>query len=400
MAPRVLLGVSGSIAAYKAVEIARRLQKAGIEVQAALTKGAQAFVTPLTFEAITGAPVRTEVLASGGGEIAHVEQAHAVELILVAPASANLIARLAHGFADDALTATILATRAPLLLAPAMETGMWDNPATLDNVAKLVERGARIVGPGEGPLASGRSGRGRMVEPEVIVDEALRLLGPRDLAGRRVLVTAGPTWEPIDPVRILSNRSTGAMGIAIAEAAARRGAEVSLILGPTYLQPKVQGGLTLRRVETALQMLAESEASLTPDSVVIGTAAVSDFRPAAARSSKLKRSDPNAATLTLAENPDVLATLGQRLGPEGLLVGFAAETDDVEAHALEKLKRKGCQLIIANRVGAHRGFGPGETEVVALDAAGGRAAFGPAGKEAVAQFVLDQVVRVGKQRSG
>ncbi len=400
MGPRVLLGVSGSIAAYKAVEIARLLQKGGAEVEACLTRGALAFVTPLTFEAITRAPVRTEVLGTEGGEIAHVEQAHAADLILVAPASANLLARLAAGFADDALTATILATRAPLLLAPAMETGMWDNPATTDNVARLVARGAQILGPGEGALASGRSGRGRMLEPEEIVERAFLALGPRDFAGRAVLVTAGPTWEPLDPVRILSNRSTGAMGIEIAVAAARRGAQVTLVLGPTHLVPPAHPGLKVVRVETALQMLAAGEAALTPESVVIGTAAVSDFRPAASRPQKLKRSDPAAANLALAENPDVLATLGSKLGAGGVLVGFAAETEDVEAHALAKLKKKGCQLIIANQVGPAQGFGAGETKVVALDAAGGRAPFGPASKTKVAQFVLDQVARVGKQRSG
>lgn len=400
MGPRVLLGVSGSIAAYKAVEIARLLQKGGAEVEVCLTRGALAFVTPLTFEAITRAPVRTEVLGTDGGEIAHVEQAHAVDLILVAPASANVLARLAAGFADDALTATILATRAPLLLAPAMETGMWENPATTDNVARLVARGAQILGPGEGALASGRSGRGRMLEPAEIVEQVFGALGPRDFAGREVLVTAGPTWEPLDPVRILSNRSTGAMGIEIAVAAARRGGQVTLVLGPTHLVPPSHPGLKVVRVETALQMLAAAEAALRKNSVVIGTAAVSDFRPAAARPQKLKRSDPAAAQLALAENPDVLATLGTKLGEGGLLVGFAAETEDVEAHALGKLKKKGCHLIIANQVGSAQGFGPGETKVVALDDVGGRAAFGPASKTKVAQFVLDQVARVGKQRSG
>src|SRR5262245_35343019 len=229
---RILLGVSGSIAAYKAAELARILLKRGAEVQVVLTAGGARFVAPLTFGALTGKPVITDVFALGAkleapSAIEHVERAHAIDLLVVAPASANTIARLACGLADDALTAIALATRAPILIAPAMEPGMWQNAATRDNVAKLVSRGVAFAGPEDGELASGRSGVGRMSEPELIADACARLLSPRDLDGVGVLVTAGPTWEAIDPVRVLSNRSTGAMGIEIARAAAARGARVT-----------------------------------------------------------------------------------------------------------------------------------------------------------------------------
>jgi phosphopantothenoylcysteine decarboxylase/phosphopantothenate--cysteine ligase len=401
--PRVLLGVSGSIAAYKAVEVLRLLQKAGASVQVAMTRGAQAFVQPLTFEAISGAPVLAEIFevgAQGRWEIEHVERAHGIDLALVAPASANTIARLAGGFADDLLSATLLSTRAPVAIAPAMETGMWSHPATQENVARLVARGVHVLGPVAGELASGRSGLGRMLEPAALVPRALALLERGDLAGRRVLITAGPTWESLDPVRILTNRSTGAMGIAIAEAAARRGAEVTLVLGPTHLSPAPHPRLSLVRVETAAEMLQASLAALPGTTLLVATAAVSDYRPSAPRAAKLKRSDPSATRLELSENPDVLATLAaelrQRAEP-AVVVGFAAETESPVEHARAKLLRKGCDVVIANEVGPDRGFGPGETRVAAVRAEGEPRWFGPAPKTAVAEFVLDQASSLGGQ---
>lgn len=397
MGPRILLGVGGSIAAYKAVEVARLLAKAGASVQVALTRGAAQFIQPLTFEAITGRPVLTDVFAletSGKQEIAHVERAHEVDLVLVAPASANLLARLAAGFADDPLTATALSTRAPIAVAPAMESGMWENAATQENVRRLQARGVTFFGPGAGALASGRSGVGRLLEPEVIVEEALGLLAGGDLRGERVVITAGPTWEPLDPVRVLTNRSTGAMGIELAAAAVRRGAEVRLILGPTHLSPPAHPRLGVARVETALEMLASAREALDGATVLIGTAAVSDYRPASPRAQKLKRSDPAAQRLELAENPDVLATLGAELRaarPDAVVVGFAAETGDVEHHALGKLRAKGCDLVIGNLVGVGKGFGGGDTSVAAVRASGEPQWFGPAPKALVAQFVLDQI---------
>ncbi len=395
-APRILLGVSGSIAAYKAVELLRALTKAGAEVQIAMTRGARAFVQPLTFEAISGRSVLSDVLAVERGEIGHVERAHEVDLLLVAPASANVIARLAHGMADDPVTAIALSTEAPKAFAPAMESGMWRNPATTANVATLEARGWTRIGPGSGALASGRSGVGRMEEPAVIAERALALFGARDLAGRRVVITAGPTWEPLDPVRLLTNRSTGSMGIAIANAAARRGADVQLVLGPTHLRPSA--AVTVHSVETAEQMLAAASAIDDVD-VLIASAAVSDFRPRDARASKLKRGHAGADVLELDENPDVLATLSARwraTRPGLVVVGFAAETEDLVDNAREKLAKKGCDLVIGNVVGADRGFGAGDTEVVAVRA-DGEQSFGPASKDAVAEFVLDQVVRVGEQ---
>ncbi|MCK6552423.1 bifunctional phosphopantothenoylcysteine decarboxylase/phosphopantothenate--cysteine ligase CoaBC, partial [Myxococcota bacterium] len=309
---RVLLGISGSIAAYKSAELARLLKKRGADVQVVMTEAAQRFITATTLQALTGRPVLTDLWALGASaeasvavprgdadrrsDIEHVEQAHGIDLLLVAPATANTLARIACGLADDVLAAIALATRAPILAAPAMEPGMWEAAATRDNCARLAARGVAFVGPAAGELASGRSGVGRMSEPEEIVEAAARVLaGPGDLGGERVLITAGPTWEAIDPVRILSNRSTGAMGIAIAEAAAERGAEVTLVLGPTMLVPRAVRGLRVVRIESAREMLEAARAALAGTTVLVGTAAVSDFRPESPHAQKLKRSAGDAA---------------------------------------------------------------------------------------------------------
>jgi phosphopantothenoylcysteine decarboxylase/phosphopantothenate--cysteine ligase len=390
--PRILLGVSGSIAAYKAVELARLMSKRGAIVQVALTRGAQEFVRPLTFQSVTERPVLFDLFKLSD-QIEHVERAHEVDLVVIAPASANTIAKLACGLADDPLTATVLATKAPILIAPAMETGMWENAATRENVQKLVSRGVDLIGPAEGELASGRSGAGRMVEPEEICEAAFARLTPKDLVGVDLLITAGPTWEAIDPVRVLTNRSTGEMGIAIARAAKARGGRVTLVLGPTHLPvPSVE----LVRVETATEMLKASVDRIADQDVVIGAAAVSDYRPQQEKSEKLKRSDPSATSISLVENADVLTTLAKLAKKTAVVIGFAAETNDLVANARDKLKRKGCHLVIANRVGRERGFGGGLTEVVAVDEREERA-FGPAPKDQVAQFVLDQVVRLREQ---
>jgi phosphopantothenoylcysteine decarboxylase/phosphopantothenate--cysteine ligase len=416
---RVLLGVTGSIAAYKAVELARLLVKAGARVQVAMSSAAARFVTPLTFRAITSHPVLTDLFELGvraedsvdlgkRSDIEHVEAAHAIDLVIVAPATANSIARIAAGLADDVLSAILLATKAPILVAPAMETGMWENAATKDNVARLVSRGVRLIGPEAGELASGRSGMGRMAEPEAIVSAASALLAPKDLDGVGVVITAGPTWEAIDPVRVLANRSTGAMGIELAQAAADRGADVALILGPTQLVPPSSPRVHTVRVESAVEMLEAGKSAIDHAAVLIASAAVSDFRPEEAKASKLKRSDKNARTLPLAENPDVLLTLSKAMrsrarknGPV-VIVGFAAETEDVEKNAREKLARKGCDLIIGNRVGKSAGFGRDATEVVAvpIPERGRPKRFGPASKREVAQFVLDQVLWLRKKESG
>jgi phosphopantothenoylcysteine decarboxylase/phosphopantothenate--cysteine ligase len=403
-AGRVLLAVSGSIAAYKSADLVRRLQKQGLEVRVAMTASAKRFITPLTFEALTHASVLDD-LWDASEEIQHVERAYDADLVIIAPATANLIARMAHGLADDIVTSTLLSSRAPLLVAPAMESNMWTHPATRENVKRLESRGARFVGPDAGDLASGRSGFGRLAELETIVQTALEMLGQtRDLEGLRILMTAGPTVEAIDPVRILTNRSTGTMGIAIAEAAARRGATVDLVLGPTHLS--VDSSVRTTRVESAAEMLAACDARLEGVDVLIGTAAVSDFRPADPRTAKLKRASADAHRLELRENPDVLATLAQKLRASAggrshppVVVAFAAETEDVEVHAREKLDKKHADFVVANLVGRDRGFGPGETEVMVVGREGGSEAFGPTSKAKVAEFVLDQVMKQKGQRS-
>lgn len=401
--PRVLLGVTGSIAAYKAVEVARRLGKAGARVQVAMTAGAARFVTPLTFEAITGQPVLDDPWARRYGEIQHVERAHEIDLLLVAPASANYLARMAHGLADDLVAAVALSTVAPKLVAPAMEDGMWQNPATQANLQLLRARGVGVIGPASGPLASGREGLGRMEEPERIVEAAwARLAWGGDLDGEAAVITAGPTWEPIDPVRVLTNRSTGAMGIALAEVGVRRGARVCLVLGPTHLEPIAHPRLEVRRVETAEEMLAQALEGLEARSVIIGAAAVGDFRPARRSAQKLKRSAPEAHQLELEENPDVLATLSLRLRahrPTAIVVGFAAETDDVVTHAQAKLERKGCDLVVGNLVGPAAGFGPGHTRVVVVDRGASVEPYGPASKEKVASFIWDRILETRRAQA-
>lgn len=396
-APRtdlVLLGVTGSIAAYKAVEVARRLGAAGCRVQVLMTASAARFVTPTTFEAITGRPVLDDPWARRSGEIAHVERADEAALLLVAPASAHTLARLALGLADDILTATALSTGAPIVVAPAMEHGMWHHPATQAHVRTLESRGVVRVGPATGALASGRSGDGRMAEPAEVAEAALlRLRGPARLAGRRILVTAGPTWEPIDPVRVLSNRSTGAMGIAIADEAARRGAQVDLVLGPTHLAPIP--AVRAHRVETAAEMLASCLERLEGVDFVVGAAAVSDYRPAAPRDRKLKRGGEDGAVLALEENPDIIATLAAGAGPSTRVIGFAAETEDLVENARGKLDRKRLHAVVGNQVGVDAGFGPAETRVVLVRPGVEPHWSAPGDKAAMARFIWDQLEEEG-----
>ena len=391
---RVFVGVTGSIAAYKAVELVRELTRRGAQVRVAMTRAATEFVQPLTFEALTGQRVLVNLFDASDGEIEHVESAHQVDVVVVAPATANALARFAAGLADDVVAATVLATAAPVVVAPAMESGMWLNQATVQNVARLQARGVSVVPPGSGALASGRSGIGRFADIEVVADAVAAALSPRrDFAGAKVLITAGPTYERLDPVRVLSNRSTGSMGIALAAAAAARGAEVTLVLGPTHLSPPA--AVETVRVESAVEMLAACEAVIDAADVLIAAAAVSDFRPADPQQAKLKRSDGGAHSLALVENPDVLATLASRRrgGPRPVVVvGFAAETEAVEANARGKLVRKRCDLVIGNVVGPGVGFGAGDTSVVAVSA-DAAVPFGPASKRAVAEFVLDQVTQ-------
>ncbi|MGB7552081.1 MAG: bifunctional phosphopantothenoylcysteine decarboxylase/phosphopantothenate--cysteine ligase CoaBC [Chromatiaceae bacterium] len=348
----VLLGVSGGIAAYKAAELTRRLRAEGAEVRVVMTRAAQAFVGPLTFQALSGNPVRLDILdptAEAGMD--HIELARWADLVLVAPATADLMARLAAGMADDLLTTLALATQAPLILAPAMNQQMWEHPATRANARLLAERGVRLLGPAAGAQACGETGPGRMLEPGDIV---AALLGPRPgspLAGRRVLVTAGPTREALDPVRYIGNRSSGRMGYALAQALVDRGAQVVLVSGPTALAAPV--GLERLQVESALEMHAAVMGRIADQDIFVAAAAVADYRVADPAPHKIKKGQQEL-TLSLVLNPDILAQVAALPTPP-FTVGFAAETERVEEQALTKLRAKGLDMIAANLVGGARG---------------------------------------------
>ncbi|TMK65846.1 MAG: bifunctional phosphopantothenoylcysteine decarboxylase/phosphopantothenate--cysteine ligase CoaBC [Actinobacteria bacterium] len=364
---RVLLGVTGGIAAYKACVLTRLLTQAGAAVQVVMTPSATRFVGTDTFAALSGRPTYTEVWEEPGS-VLHVRLARGADVAVVAPATANVIAKLSGGIADDLLTSTLLEATCPLVVAPAMHSGMWEHPATQANVRALEERGTVVVGPASGPLAAGDEGVGRMAEPEDIlaaVEEAASR--GRDLAGRRIVVTAGPTWEPIDPVRFVGNRSTGRMGFAVAREAFARGADVTLVVGPGTVQPPE--GPRLVEVGTAEEMrMAVLEAADDADAVVMA-AAVADFRPREAAPSKLKK-EGGPPGLELVPTPDILAELGEVKG-DRILVGFAAETEEVEEAGRTKLVAKRLDLLVANEVGREgTGFGSEENHAAILSRAG------------------------------
>ena len=370
---RILLGVTGGIAAYKAVYLASRLTQSGARVDVIMTEAATRFVAPLTFQGVTRRPVHTRlwdpIPAGEEAHIAHIHLARQADLLIIAPATANTLARLAQGIADDLLAATALSCTAPWLIAPAMETHMWSHPATQANVAALRARGVCFIGPVAGPLASGAEGVGRMAEPEDILEAARATLG-RDgpLAGRRVVITAGGTREPIDPVRFIGNRSSGKMGVALARAARDLGAQVLLIHGP--LQVPVPWGVEARYAETA-QAMCEAVLAAAPEAdVLIGAAAVADFRPAEPADQKIKKEEEKAPVLRLVPTPDILMEvkrLRQASGRPYVVVGFAAETRDLIAGAQAKLQRKGLDMIVANDVSApDAGFAVDTNRVVLL----------------------------------
>jgi phosphopantothenoylcysteine decarboxylase/phosphopantothenate--cysteine ligase len=344
---RVLLGVTGGIAAYKACILTRLLTQAGATVQVVMTPSATRFVGTDTFAALSGRPAYTEVWEEPGS-VLHVRLARGADMCVVAPATANVIAKLSGGIADDLITSTLLEATCPLVVAPAMHGGMWDHPATQANVRSLRERGTVIVGPAKGPLAAGDEGVGRMAEPEDILAtlEEVASRG-RDLAGRRIVVTAGPTWEPIDAVRFLGNRSTGRMGFAVAREAFDRGADVTLVVGPGTVEPPE--GPRMVRVATAEEMRMSVLKAAEDADAVIMAAAVADFRPREAAPGKLKK-EKGPPRLELVPTPDILAELGQMKG-DRVLVGFAAETEDVETAGRTKLVAKGLNLLVANEVG-------------------------------------------------
>ncbi len=391
----VAVGVSGGISAYKAVEVVRQLQKADHQVAVVMTRSATRFVGPLTFEAITQRRVITSQWAAGANaDIEHIALASEAALLLVVPATANTIARLAHGLANDFLTSLALATRAPVLLAPAMNTHMYDHVATQANMALLRERGVRFVEPGEGYLACGWVGKGRLAEPDVIAAEALHIISPGPLLrGRRVLVTAGPTYEDLDPVRYIGNRSTGRMGIAVADQAARRGADVTLVLGPGTVDPPA--GVRTVRVRSAREMHAAVVAARDGADAIVMAAAVADYTPAGGSArDKVKKQDGDLA-LVLERTPDILADLGRwRAGrPHPVLVGFAAETTDVLGHAAQKRERKQVDLIVANDV-AHPGAGfEVDTNIASFVTADGVQSFPLEAKSALAVRIVEYVAQ-------
>ncbi len=385
---RILIGVGGGIAAYKAVELVRRLRDAGAEVRVMMSAGAAAFVTPLTFQAVSGHPVRTALLdAEAEAGMDHIELARWPDWVLLAPATADRLARLAGGRADDLMAAVVLATRAPVAVAPAMNSAMWEHPATRANVACLEERGVRVWGPERGALACGEEGDGRLLAVEALVAAVVAELGaPGPLSGMRVVVTAGPTREPLDPVRYLSNRSSGKMGFAVAAAAREAGAEVVLISGPVALA--TPAGVTRVEVETADEMAAAVAARMDACDLFIASAAVADFRPAEAAADKVKKGDAPAA-LPLTANPDIVATVAAA-EPRPWVVGFAAETERVVEQAREKRERKGLDLIAANRVGPGVGFDADDNALVVIGAAGEHE-LGPAPKPALARALIAHI---------
>lgn len=367
----VLLGVTGCIAAYKSCEIVRGLQKAGVRVKVVMTEHAAEFVGPTTFRALTREPVATALFDEPGDPIHHVSLAQECDCFLIAPCTANVAAKIAHGIADDLLTTTALATKAPLIIAPAMNVNMYEAPATQENFRVLRERGVCMVEADEGYLACGDCGRGRLAEPATIVEEVLEVLAAApsgDMAGKNVLITAGPTVEPIDAVRYLSNYSSGKMGYALAEAAAARGANVTLVSGPVALEAPDK--VDVVRVQTACEMFDAVQSRLDAADIVICSAAVADYRPAAKSAGKLKKGvDAKALSrIELVENPDILATCGARKRAGQVVIGFAAETDAVVKNAQDKLARKQADCIVANDVSEGRVFGADENEATLVTA--------------------------------
>jgi len=387
----VVLGVSGSIAAYKSVELARRLTQAGASVQVVMTRSATEFVQPLTFQALTYRPVEIEMFSGIDDRAAgHVSMGIHADLIVIAPATAHVLARLAHGFADDLLATTVLASSAPVIVAPAMETHMWQNAATAANVATLRSRGVRIVDPESGELASGMTGQGRLAAIERIEEEIVAALRARSrlLAGRRVVVTAGPTLEPIDPVRVITNRSSGKMGYAVATAARDAGADVTLIAGPTALS--APPGVRLVPIETVAELRDAVVASLPDADAVVMAAAASDYAAADPSATKLKKKDiGDALTLRLVRTPDVLAAVAAARRAGTLLVGFKAETGDPVAEAGRMLKEKGLDLVVANDVSADV-FGS-DTDQVTFVSADGAEPLPRLAKTEVARRIVEKI---------
>jgi phosphopantothenoylcysteine decarboxylase / phosphopantothenate---cysteine ligase len=391
----IILGVSGGIAVYKAAELLRLYVKAGAEVFVVMTASAREFVTPLTFQTLSGNPVHTELFdLYQEKEIGHISLADRADLVVVAPATANILGKVANGLADDLLSTTLMATKAPVLFAPAMNVNMWESPACTANREKLRAFGYHLLEPATGFLACGWEGKGKLPEPQTIFEESCRLLTPQDLVGETLLVTAGPTREELDPVRYLSNYSSGKMGYAIARAARDRGARVLLVSGPTCLP--LPTGVECRLVGSALEMRAATLDFLGEATVVIKAAAVADYRPAQRAGGKIKKGKTEALTLSLEKNPDILAELGEM--KEGrLLIGFAAETSDLLAHAQRKLQEKNLDMIVANDVTVPGAGFEVDTNIVRLLYADGRSEELPQlRKDELAHRLLDRILCLRK----
>ncbi|MFG2974189.1 bifunctional phosphopantothenoylcysteine decarboxylase/phosphopantothenate--cysteine ligase CoaBC [Streptomyces sp. NPDC048331] len=401
--PKVVLGVSGGIAAYKACELLRRLTESGHDVRVVPTAASLNFVGEATWSALSGNPASTEVWESVH-EVPHVRIGQSADLVVVAPATADMLAKAAHGLADDLLTNTLLTARCPVVFAPAMHTEMWEHPATQENVATLRRRGALVIEPAVGRLTGKDTGKGRLPDPEEIFEVCRRVLSrgvaEPDLVGRHVVISAGGTREPLDPVRFLGNRSSGKQGYALARTAVARGARVTLVSANTALADPA--GVDVVRVGTAVQLREAVLKAAADADVVVMAAAVADFRPAAYAGGKIKKKDgQDPAPVALVRNPDVLAEISAERARAGqVVVGFAAETDDVLANGRAKLARKGCDLLVVNEVGEARTFGSEENEAVILASDGSETSvpYGP--KEALAEVIWDQVAaRLSSRRA-
>lgn len=386
---QVVLGVTGGIAAYKAAELTRELQRKGIEVQVVMTEAARALVTPATFQALSGRPVFSDMWdARIADSMGHIELSRGKDAIVVAPATAHFIAKLASGLADDLLSTLCLARECPLIVAPAMNRQMWDNAATRRNIEQLTRDGVTILGPASGDQACGEVGMGRMLEAGEIAEAVVGLLAPKLLRGARVLVTAGPTFEPIDPVRGITNRSSGKMGYAVARAALDAGAKVTLVSGPVSLP--APAGAETTRVETAAEMFEAVKRNVPRADIYIGVAAVADYRVDKPRAHKIKKSDESELQLRLVPNPDILGWVASRPKPP-FCVGFAAETGNLDANADEKRRRKKVALMVANL--AQEAIGADDNEVVLLDDTG-RHHFPRAPKEIIARQLIAHIARL------
>ena len=394
---KIVLGVTGGIAAYKSADLVSRLRRLGAEVDVIMTKNATEFVRPATFQTLSARPVAIDTFQTDAPwEVEHIALAQKADLFVIAPATANILAKMAAGIADDMLSTTVLATKAPILVAPAMNTGMWTAAATQRNVATLKERGVHLVGPGEGKLACGDTGAGRMSEPAEIVEAMEAILARReDLSGLKVLITAGGTRERLDPVRFLSNDSSGKMGFALAEAARDRGAEVTLVYGSVSVP--VPGGVRTIAIESALDLYGVMMKEAPEHDVVIQAAAVADYRVENPAETKIKKKAGEPITLTLVENPDIARAVGERRREGQTLVGFAAETDHLQEHARKKLLGKGMDLIVANDV-TKKGAGfHTDTNIATLMTKNGTRELSLRSKRQMAEDILDQVMEIRGQ---